>query len=58
MALMGIAGELAAEKAAGPGGFQVCFLDALYGIKKVDIEKRLKMVTTGFKAHKNKKRKA
>ena len=49
MALMGIAGELAAEKAAGPGGFQVCFLDALYGIKKTDIEKRLKMVTTRFK---------
>jgi len=43
MALMGIAGEIAAEKAAGPGSFQVRFLDALYGIKKADIAKRLKM---------------
>ncbi len=42
MAVMGIAGEIAAENAAGPGSFQVCFIDALYHISETEIEKRLK----------------
>ena len=41
MAVMGIAGEMAAETAAGPGSFQVNFIDALYRISGADIEKRL-----------------
>lgn len=43
MAVMGITGELAAEKAAGPGSLQMHFLDALYNLKKVDIEEKLKL---------------
>jgi hydroxyethylthiazole kinase len=43
MALVGIAGEIAAERCAGPGSFQVGFLDALYNIQESDIESRLKM---------------
>ena len=43
MAVMGIAGELAAEKAAGPGSLQMHFLDALFNLKKADIELRLKL---------------
>lgn len=43
MALMGIAGEMAAEKAAGPGSFQAHFLDTLYCIKEADVLKRLRM---------------
>jgi hydroxyethylthiazole kinase len=44
MALMGIAGEIAAEQSPGPGSFQMHFLDALYRIRPADIEQRLKMV--------------
>jgi hydroxyethylthiazole kinase len=43
MAVMGIAGEIAAEKAAGPGSLQVEFLDALFNLKGKDIEQRLKI---------------
>ena len=43
MALMGIAGETAAEVAAGPGSLQVHFLDALYRISEDDIARRLKV---------------
>ena len=43
MAVMGIAGEIAAAASAGPGTFQVKFLDALYGISEADIRTRLKM---------------
>lgn len=45
MALMGIAGEMAAERAAGPGSFQLNFLDALYTIQEPDIKQRLRMRT-------------
>jgi hydroxyethylthiazole kinase len=45
MALMGIAGEMAAERCDGPGSFQACFLDALYNIQDSDIQSRLKMQT-------------
>lgn len=34
MALMGVAGEIAAEKASGPGTLQLHFLDALHGLNK------------------------
>jgi hydroxyethylthiazole kinase len=43
MAVMGITGEIAGEKAAGPGSLQMHFLDALYNLKKADIEARLKL---------------
>jgi hydroxyethylthiazole kinase len=43
MAVMGIAGEIAATHAAGPGSFQVHFLDALYLLQESDIRARLKM---------------
>jgi hydroxyethylthiazole kinase len=44
MAVMGIAGEIAAEKAHGPGSFQMFFIDALYELREEDIAGRLKMV--------------
>ena len=43
MALMGIAGEMAAEKSEGPGSFAVSFLDVLSHINADDIEDRLKL---------------
>ena len=43
MATIGIAGELAAERATGPGSFQLNILDALYRITESDIEQRLKV---------------
>jgi hydroxyethylthiazole kinase len=43
MAVMGIAGEMAAERAAGPGSFQLNFLDTLYCLQQSDIAKRIKM---------------
>lgn len=43
MVVMGIAGEMAAERAVGPGSFQMHFLDALYLLQESDIELRLRM---------------
>ena len=43
MAVMGIAGELAAERSAGPGSLQVHFLDALYNLRQEDILRRLRL---------------
>jgi hydroxyethylthiazole kinase len=43
MAVMGIAGEIAAERSAGPGSFQMHFLDALYQIQESDIQLRLRV---------------
>lgn len=43
MAVMGIAGEMAAEMAAGPGSLQLNFLDNLYRLSKDDISRRLKI---------------
>ncbi len=48
MAVMGIAGEIAASRAAGPGSMQVFFLDALYGLSRGDIAARLKMTVEEF----------
>jgi hydroxyethylthiazole kinase len=42
MAVMGIAGELGMEKAAGPGSLQVHFLDALYNLSEEQISRMLK----------------
>jgi len=43
MALMGIAGEMAAEHSLGPASFETCFLDALYSLQESDIRCRLRM---------------
>lgn len=43
MAVMGISGEIAAEKATGPGSLQVHFLDTLHNLTLADIAARLKL---------------
>ncbi|NLD37963.1 MAG: hydroxyethylthiazole kinase [Desulfatiglans sp.] len=43
MGLMGIAGEIAAERSSGPGSFKINFLDALYNVQESDIVNRLKI---------------
>jgi hydroxyethylthiazole kinase len=43
MAVMGIAGEIAAQTAQGPGTFQVNFIDALYQLSESHIEKIFKV---------------
>jgi hydroxyethylthiazole kinase len=43
MAVMGIAGEIAAERSAGPASLQVHFLDALHNLGGDDIERRLRL---------------
>jgi len=42
---MGIAGEMAAERSAGPGSLQVHFLDALYTLTEAELNRRLKAGT-------------
>ncbi len=42
MAVMGIAGEMAAEHAPGPGTLQVKFIDSLYQMTETEIQKRFK----------------
>jgi len=43
MAVMGIAGEIAASQSAGPGSLQMHFLDILYRLTEDDINKHLKI---------------
>jgi hydroxyethylthiazole kinase len=43
MAVMGIAGEMAALHSPGPGSLQLRFLDALYQLQFADIESRLRL---------------
>jgi len=43
MAVMGIAGEIAAEQSPGPASFQMHFLDALYRLEEEDIQSRLRV---------------
>jgi hydroxyethylthiazole kinase len=43
MAVMGIAGEIAAEGSAGPASLQVRFLDALHNLGGDEIERRLRL---------------
>lgn len=47
MAVMGIAGELAARDASGPGSFQMRFLDALYNLSEADTARLLRAETSG-----------
>jgi hydroxyethylthiazole kinase len=43
MAVMGVTGEIAGAGAAGPGSFQLNFLDALYALDQVQLSARLKL---------------
>ncbi len=43
MAVMGMAGEMAAEASPGPGTLQVKFIDTLYSLSEADIQKRLNL---------------
>ncbi len=43
MAVMGIAGEMAAQRSRGPGSFQMHLLDALFLLAESDIGDRLRM---------------
>jgi hydroxyethylthiazole kinase len=45
MAVMGIAGEIAVARSAGPGSLQMHFLDALYNLSIEEIERDLKIET-------------
>lgn len=47
MAVMGIAGEMAAGVAAGPGSLQMHFLDYLYRLSEDDIKQHLKIDAEG-----------
>ena len=47
LATFGVAGELAAEQARGPGSLQVALLDALYGLDQTTLMARLKIKRTG-----------
>jgi len=43
MAVMGIAGEIAAEGSEGPGSLQVAFLDTLFRLSEDDLKERLRI---------------
>jgi hydroxyethylthiazole kinase len=43
MAVMGIAGEMAAERSTGPGSLQTALLDALHNLGERDIAERLRV---------------
>lgn len=43
MAMLGVAGELAAERATGPGSFQMYLLDALSGLEPEELERRARV---------------
>jgi hydroxyethylthiazole kinase len=43
MAVMGVAGELAAERAGGPGSLQVAFLDALASLTPEELDRRARL---------------
>lgn len=42
LAIFGVAGEVAAERSAGPGTFRAAFLDALYGLDTQTLAARLR----------------
>ena len=44
VAVYGVVGEIAAERAKGPGSYRVAFLDLLEAVRPQDIEGRLKIV--------------
>ena len=43
MVVMGVAGELSAERASGPGSLQVGFIDALFNLQEGQLLERVKM---------------
>jgi hydroxyethylthiazole kinase len=43
MLVMGVAGEMAAERAEGPGSLQMHFLDALYRLSEDDLRRRARL---------------
>jgi hydroxyethylthiazole kinase len=43
--LMGVAGEIAAQKGSGPGSFHPAFIDALYNISVDQIQERIRVET-------------
>ncbi len=43
MTVMGVAGEIAAERADGPGTLQLHFLDALHGLSEADLTTRARV---------------
>ena len=43
LAVFGVAGEIAAERARGPGSLQVELLDALYGLDATTLRARARM---------------
>jgi hydroxyethylthiazole kinase len=43
MVVIGIAGEIAAEGARGPGALQVRFLDALYCLTQQELQGRIRL---------------
>ena len=43
MTIMGVAGEMAMEKASGPGSFQMNFYDCLYRLGEEDLQKMAKV---------------
>ncbi|HRY14593.1 MAG: hydroxyethylthiazole kinase [Candidatus Competibacteraceae bacterium] len=44
LAVFGVAGEIAAEWAAGPGSLQVALLDALYSLDEATLQKHVRVV--------------
>jgi hydroxyethylthiazole kinase len=51
MAVIGIAGEIAGERAQGPGSFQMLLLDALYSLDARTVESRLRYDAVGSVAN-------
>lgn len=43
LAVLGVAAEMAAENAAGPGSFQVALLDALYALDETELASRARL---------------
>ncbi|MDP3548610.1 MAG: hydroxyethylthiazole kinase, partial [Phreatobacter sp.] len=46
MLTLGIAGELAAETARGPGSFAAAYLDALYGLDTLELASQARIDTS------------
>ena len=47
LAVFGVAGEIAAEWAAGPGSLQVALLDALYALDEATLVARARVAEQG-----------
>jgi hydroxyethylthiazole kinase len=44
LVILGVAGELAAEKSAGPGSFAVAIIDAIHNLDGPELAARAKVV--------------